>query len=92
MSSFIVSEYVVYVCVNAFPLVALTMTSICPSTFQNLSYGFARELDQRNAERKKAGKRVPQDTFSRLCYRQPSLTEREVLPEPYRYSIFLFLT
>eukprot|EP01031_Cornospumella_fuschlensis_P031102 gene31102-37587_t len=37
----------------------------------NLSYGFARELDQRNAERKKAGKSVPQDTFTKLCYRQP---------------------
>ena len=50
----------------------------------NLSYGFARELDHRNVERKAAGKITPHDTFSKDLYRQPSLTEKETLPEPYR--------
>ena len=51
---------------------------------QNLSYGFARELDHRNQEKKAAGQRTPYDTFDKMLYRQPSLTEKEVYPEPYR--------
>lgn len=49
-----------------------------------MSYEFARELDHRYAERKAAHKPIPHDTFTRNCYRQPSLTEADVLPEPYR--------
>jgi hypothetical protein len=50
----------------------------------NLSYGFAKELDHRNNERKAAGKTVPHNTFIKTLYRQPSLTEKDILPEPYR--------
>jgi hypothetical protein len=50
----------------------------------NLSYGFAKELDHRNNERKSVGKPVPHNTFIKTLYRQPSLTEKDVLPEPYR--------
>jgi hypothetical protein len=49
-----------------------------------LSYGFAKELDHRNVERKAAGKPIPQDSFSKTLYRQPSLTDAAVYPEPYR--------
>jgi hypothetical protein len=70
------------------PFCLFYFAKYCDSKFRkasmNLSYGFARELDHRNAERKAAGKSTPHDSFSTTCYRQPSLTEREVLPEPYR--------
>ena len=51
---------------------------------KNLSFAFAKELDIRNNERKEAGKPIPHDSFTPICYRQPSLTEKEVYPEPYR--------
>ena len=51
---------------------------------KNLSFAFAKELDIRNSERKEAGKPIPHDSFTPVCYRQPSLTEKEVYPEPYR--------
>jgi len=50
----------------------------------NLSFGFAKELDARNAERRAAGRPVPHDGFRKDLYRQPALTEQEVYPEPYR--------
>eukprot|EP00597_Dinobryon_sp_UTEXLB2267_P009397 CAMPEP_0170086304 /NCGR_PEP_ID=MMETSP0019_2-20121128/21018_1 /TAXON_ID=98059 /ORGANISM="Dinobryon sp., Strain UTEXLB2267" /LENGTH=640 /DNA_ID=CAMNT_0010303293 /DNA_START=83 /DNA_END=2005 /DNA_ORIENTATION=+ len=50
----------------------------------NLSYGFARELDHKYKERQAQGKRTPHDTFTKTLYRQPSLTEKAVYPEPYR--------
>lgn len=34
-------------------------------------------MDHRNAERKTAGKPTPHDTFTKTCYRQPSLTESQ---------------
>lgn len=49
-----------------------------------MSLAFAKELDYRNKERKAAGRSVPHDTFSAELYRQPSLTEKPVYPEPYR--------
>ena len=50
----------------------------------NLSFGFAKELDHRNNERKAAGKPIPHESFRKDLYRQPSLTQQEVYPEPYR--------
>eukprot|EP01040_Poterioochromonas_malhamensis_P018730 gene18730-21936_t len=50
----------------------------------SLSYGFAKELDLRDQERRRLGKSTPHDTFSKTCYRQPSLTEGNVYPEPFR--------
>jgi hypothetical protein len=47
---------------------------------------FAKELDIRNHERSAAGKPVPHDVFTTQCYRQPSLTEKAVYPEPFRDS------
>ena len=32
----------------------------------NLSFGFAKELDHRNAERKVAGKPIPHDSFRKV--------------------------
>ena len=54
------------------------------SVSQNLSLHFAKELDIRNRERKEAGRPTPHDQFSPICYRQPSLKEGGVHPEPYR--------
>ena len=51
---------------------------------QNLSLTFAKELDHRNTERKAAGKPTPQSLFREDMYRQPTLTEKLVYPEPYR--------
>jgi hypothetical protein len=53
---------------------------------QNLPLEFAKELDIRNHERSAAGKPVPHDVFTTQCYRQPSLTEKAVYPEPFRDS------
>lgn len=62
--------------------------SYCEAKFKkqsmNLSLAFAKELDYRNKERKTAGKVVPHDLFRPEAYRQPSLTESQVFPEPYR--------
>lgn len=70
------------------PFILFYFMKFCDGKFKkasmNLSYGFARELDHRNTERKVAGKTTPHDTFREACYRQPSLTEGDVLPEPYR--------
>lgn len=37
-----------------------------------------------NQKEKAEGLETPVDSFTKECYRQPSLTEPEVLPEPYR--------
>lgn len=50
----------------------------------NLSFAFAKELDYRDDECRKNNRSVPHDTFKTECYRQPSLTEPPVYPEPYR--------
>ena len=52
---------------------------------------FAKELDIRNRERKAAGKPVPHDVFTTVCYRQPSLTEKDIYPEPFRDSSFEYV-
>ena len=49
-----------------------------------MSLTFAKELDHRNTERKAAGKPTPQSLFREDMYRQPTLTEKLVYPEPYR--------
>lgn len=51
-----------------------------------LPLGFAKELDQRNHERKQKGGhlKTPHDSFTKTLYRQPALTEPPVYPEPYR--------
>ena len=70
------------------PCCILYFWHYCDFKFQkvskNLSFAFAKELDIRNLERKEAGKPIPHDSFTPICYRQPSLTEKEVYPEPYR--------
>ena len=52
--------------------------------YQNLSFGFAKEFDQRSNEKKSSNKPTPHDTFNKILYRQPSLIEKAVYPEPYR--------
>jgi hypothetical protein len=37
-----------------------------------------------NEKEKNEGLETPHDSFTKECYRQPSLTEPEILPEPYR--------
>lgn len=41
-------------------------------------------MDQRTYDRRQAHEPIPHETFTKLLYRQPSLTEEEVYPEPYR--------
>jgi hypothetical protein len=55
-------------------------------TSLDLSFGFAKKIDHRNAERKSHNKPTPQDTFTKDLYRQPTLTEPPKYPEPYRKS------
>lgn len=70
------------------PICLMYFTRFCNQKFKSasmgLSYGFARELDQRNLERMANGLSVPHDTFTKTLYRQPSLTEDAIYPEPYR--------
>lgn len=49
-----------------------------------MSYGFARQLDAVNESEIKEGHKTPHDFFTKTCYRQPSLIEPEIYPEPYR--------
>ena len=53
-------------------------------TSKNLSFGLAKQIDHYNVSRKEAGQSVPQDTFKKHLFRQPSLTEPPQYPEPYR--------
>lgn len=70
------------------PFCLIYFGSYCEKMFlrasMSLSYGFAKELDLRDQERRRLGKSTPHDTFSKTCYRQPSLTEGNVYPEPFR--------
>jgi hypothetical protein len=70
------------------PFCIIYFWNYCEAKFKkpsmNLSFGFAKELDARNAERRAAGRPVPHDGFRKDLYRQPALTEQEVYPEPYR--------
>jgi hypothetical protein len=70
------------------PFCLIYFGSYCEKMFlrasMSLSYGFAKELDLRDQERRRLGKSTPHDTFSKTCYRQPSLTEGSVFPEPFR--------
>ena len=53
----------------------------------NLSFAFARELDHRDEECKRNNRQTAHDTFVKECFRQPSLTELPVYPEPYRKDL-----
>lgn len=53
-------------------------------TSMDLSFSSAKKIDNRNDLRKEANKPVPQDSFKKDLYRQPTLTERMQYPEPYR--------
>lgn len=70
------------------PLCLMYFGRYCDAKYRKasmgLSYKFAREIDLMNEERRKLGKPTPVDEFRQDCYRQPSLTDKEVLPEPYR--------
>lgn len=70
------------------PLCLMYFGRYCDSKYRKasmgLSYKFAREIDLMNEERRKIGKPTPVDEFRQDCYRQPSLTDKEALPEPYR--------
>jgi len=70
------------------PLFIIYFWHFCDAKFKkpsmNLSFAFAKELDIRDNDRRASGRPVPQDLFSTECYRQPSLIEKEVYPEPYR--------
>jgi hypothetical protein len=70
------------------PFCLIYFGSYCEKMFlrasMSLSYGFAKELDLRDQERRRLGKSTPHDTFSKTCYRQSSLTEGSVFPEPFR--------
>ena len=51
---------------------------------QALSLEKAVELDHINAKRKKYNYSIPHASFNASLYRQPSLSEEEQQPEPYR--------
>jgi hypothetical protein len=73
------------------PLFILYFYSYCDNKFKvktlSLSLDYAKEIDHRNIERKAGGKPIPHDTFSQRTYRQPSLWEPKLYPEPYRRLI-----
>lgn len=49
-----------------------------------MSFGLAKQLDNYNISRKEAGLSIPQDSFSKHLFRQPTLVEPPQYPERYR--------
>ncbi len=50
----------------------------------DLSFQRAKYIDNINESKRRAGHFVPQDSFKKHLFRQPTLTEKPQYPEPYR--------